>query len=52
MDSRRSHPPLFTDTILPDWQVTPPLERKYGGSAKIRSIGASAIFGKSSSASP
>jgi hypothetical protein len=29
--------PLFTDTILPAWQVKPPLERLYGGSAKIMS---------------
>ena len=34
-----SQAPLLTETILPAWQVMPPLERKYGGSAKTRSTG-------------
>src|SRR6266849_460109 len=32
-----SQSPLWTETILPAWQVMPPLERKEGGSAKTRS---------------
>lgn len=34
---RRSQSPLLTVTILPAWHVMPPFDRKWGGSAKIRS---------------
>lgn len=43
---KKSHLPLLTDTFLPAWQVKPPLERKYGGSANIISTEFSGILGR------
>src|SRR5712675_1770671 len=47
-----SQSPLWTETILPAWQVMPPLERKYGGSAKTRSTEFSGMAARTSRQSP
>ncbi len=53
MDSSRSQRPLSTHACFPERQVMPPLDRKYGGSAKIRSTSPSSPrAGRTSMESP
>lgn len=37
VESNLSHSPLLTHTIFPAWMLIPPFDKKYGGSAKIKS---------------
>jgi len=38
-----SQAPLSTGALLPEWQVNPPFDRLYGGSAKTRSTDSSGM---------